>query len=186
MCYSNKIEYEIIPTDSYQIIRNCAKCGCKMTYINTNNFRINANGNLVDVWLIYQCEKCKHTYNLTVYERIKPSVIKKEYDRFLANDTGLAKEYGNNKELFQKNKAEIDLEKIEYTISPRGPSGCETANCIIIHNPYEIKIRGDRVLAEVLSMTRKQIKQLIKEGKIAGGKNYLGKYTEIIRKGWEE
>jgi hypothetical protein len=92
----------------YKILRKCGKCGCKKNYINTKRFRVNANGNRVDIWLIYQCEKCKHTYNLPIYERIRPSAIEKdEYERFLANDEELAEIYGKDKSIFAKNKAEI-------------------------------------------------------------------------------
>lgn len=81
MSYCKKI-YKIPPKTSYKIIRNCAGCGEKSDYINTERFRVNANGNKIDVWLIYQCEKCKYTYNLTVYERINPKLIKEKYEKF--------------------------------------------------------------------------------------------------------
>ena len=56
----------------------------KMHYRNTNKFRINANGNKLDVWLIYHCTECKHTLNIAIYERKKVSSIpKEEYQCFL-------------------------------------------------------------------------------------------------------
>lgn len=180
MSYLSKMEYAIIPDGSYKVIRNCGKCGCKSTYVNTNNFRINANGNRVDVWLIYQCQKCKHTYNLTIYERIRPADIKKEYDRFLKNDLALAVEYGNKKELFTKNKAEIDRESITYHLTTADSKKLERAEAIHIYNPYEIKLRVDKILSEILSLNRKQIKQLIEDGKIKVANTYLARNTEII------
>lgn len=110
MSYLQTKEYQIIITDSYRVVRNCGKCGCKTEYHNTNRFRVNANGNSLDVWLIYQCSKCKHTYNLTVYERVRPNRIpRKEYEGFLSNDYELAFAYGTNKEFFRKNKAVIKV-----------------------------------------------------------------------------
>ena len=88
-----------------------------MNYVNTGRFRVNANGRRIDVWLIYQCEKCKHTLNLSIYERVNPEMIPgDEYKKFLANDEGCALEYGTNYPLFAKNKAQICDEKIEYLI----------------------------------------------------------------------
>lgn len=108
MSYCNKMKYGTEPKTSFQIRRKCGKCGKKQIFINTCRFRVNANGNKVDVWLIYQCSKCKHTCNLTIYERRKPGKIPAdEYKRFLENDEELALFYGINKEFFLRNKAEI-------------------------------------------------------------------------------
>ena len=69
---------------------------------------MNANGNKVDVWLIYRCKKCKHSWNLTIYERTKPSRIdREEYELFLENDSLLAEKYGNNIEFLKNNNAEL-------------------------------------------------------------------------------
>ena len=115
MSYLKKIEYEIILKDSFGVARNCPKCGRKTHYITTKKFRINANGNKLDVWLIYQCAECKHTLNLDIYRRQKVSSIsKEEYQCFLDNKEQLAEMYGKNIRLFQRNKAEIDYEKLYY------------------------------------------------------------------------
>ena len=194
MDYCKTIEYRIIPMEACKIIRNCSGCGKKEKFLSTGNFRVNANGNQIDVWLIYQCEKCKHTYNLTIYERTRPSKIPKElYLKFLSNNTETALEYGVSKEVFGKNKAQADWDEIEYTIEPVEKSrqvshneadreagiagkrnnvqiylwkkdGCEEK--LIIHNPYGIPVRMDKILSEILQLSRTQIKKLIKEERI--------------------
>lgn len=187
MSYTMNKEYEIVPEGSYKVIRNCAKCGGKSYFINTNSFRVNANGNRLDVWLIYQCEKCKHTLNITIYERIKTSEIPKEkYLGFLRNDTTLAMEYGLKKELFQKNRIEICLDDISYQITSSETHSLDYASCIMIRNPYEMKLRTDRVLSEILHETRSRIKTLEKEAKLCELPKYLSQNTEIIYKGREE
>lgn len=51
--------------------------------------------------LFINVKKCRHTYNLTIYERVKMSCInKQEYDKFIRNDFNLAFEYGTRKEIF--------------------------------------------------------------------------------------
>lgn len=80
----------------------------KMHFVNTGRFRVNANGNKVDIWLIYQCARCKHSLNLTVYERRKPNRIpQEEYRRFLENDEDLALQYGNDKAFLKRNRVEF-------------------------------------------------------------------------------
>ena len=117
MSYLRKIEYEIVLKDSFLIIRNCPKCGRKSHYINTKKFRVNANGNKLDIWLIYQCAECKHTLNLAIYERKKASSItKEEYQCFLDNDEQLAERYGKDMQLFRTNKADIDFDRLHYGV----------------------------------------------------------------------
>ncbi len=95
MRYSNEKEY--------QVIHKCGHCGKKMVFITTRRFRVNANKNKLDVWLIYQCKKCKHTLNIPIYERVSPQKIPKElYERFLENDEELAIRYGCDTALFKR------------------------------------------------------------------------------------
>lgn len=172
MGYLKKIEYEMILKDSFLVIRSCPKCGRKTYFKNTKKFRVNANGNKLDVWLIYQCEECKHTLNLAIYERQKVSCIpKEEYQRFQENNEQLAETYGKAMQLFRKNKADIDLEKINYEFVKVNEI-VEHVNfadqiVITINNPYQLKIRPEKQIAEALGLSRSRVKNLLKEGGIA-------------------
>lgn len=91
-----------------KVFYKCSGCGKKMQFVNSGRFRVNANGNCVDVWLIYRCIKCKHSLNLTIYERRKPNRIPQgEYQMFLQNDEGLAESYGNDKAFLKRNRVEF-------------------------------------------------------------------------------
>ena len=80
----------------------------KQEFVNSGRFRVNANGNRIDVWLIYRCAKCKHSWNLTIYERKKPGKIPaEEYELFLENDEELALKYGNDMGFLKRNNAEF-------------------------------------------------------------------------------
>ncbi len=90
------------------VYHRCGGCGKKQIFINTGKFRVNANGKRVDVWLIYRCIKCKHSWNLTVYDRKNPAKIPPyEYELFMENDSELAYRYGNNIEFLKRNNAEF-------------------------------------------------------------------------------
>ena len=176
MSYLKKIEYEIVPKECFKVTRNCSGCGTKTRYINTKRFRVNANGNKLDVWLIYQCEKCKHTFNLTIYERQKASSVpKEEYSRFLSNDEELADEYGRSFPFFKRNKAEVDTGEVEYEfVKLRETSDGEAVmgdasrqqGIIDIHNPYGLKLRTEKQIAEVLGISRSNVSKLLKEERI--------------------
>lgn len=91
-----------------KVYHRCGRCGKKQEFINSGKFRVNANGNRIDVWLIYRCKKCKHSWNLTIYERRKPSKISsEEYKLFMENDFELANQYGNDIEFLKRNNAEL-------------------------------------------------------------------------------
>lgn len=172
------MRYVIQPTNSYQVIRNCPKCGHKTQYINTNCFRINANGNQIDIWLIYQCQHCKHTYNLTIYQRVTPSSIpKEEYERFLRNDSSLALAYGLKKELFVRNKAIIDVTNMDYSMIQNAEDSLEHEICI--YNPWELKLRVDILLSKILQLSRSQIKELSSTGALSYNQTYVGRKLEV-------
>jgi len=171
MCYFEKTEYRIRPVSGYKILRFCPGCGGRSVYGSTGNFRVNANGRQVDVWLIYQCGKCRHTFNLTIYERRKNTDIPAaEYQRFLDNDTQLAEEYGREIALFQKNRAEIDHKSITYELirlrHPTVGSICAHPIRIAIQNPYSLKIRPEKLAAEILGRSASQVKKEIAKGTI--------------------
>lgn len=170
MSYQNCQVWTIKPKDSFHIIRNCPKCSCKSKYVNTFNFRINANGKAVDIWIIYQCEKCKSTLNIDIFERIHPNKISvSEYKKFLSNDKDLALYYGLNKMLFKNNKVEIDSEEIAYEILERMINTDikhPKEQHIIIENPYQLRLRLDKVIAEQFNISRIKVKKMIEQGNI--------------------
>ena len=101
-------EIKVSYLNTIKVWHRCSGCGKKKIFVNTGKFRVNANGNRVDVWLIYQCEKCKHTLNLTVYERKRPGQLSaEEYQLLMDNDEGLAISCGNDRGFLKRNKMEI-------------------------------------------------------------------------------
>lgn len=181
MSYYNK-EFILRPKEAYRLIKNCQGCGCKSSFVNTGNYRVNANGNRVDVWLIYQCEECKHTYNLTIHERIRPSeVASLDYERYLANDRELALQHGMDKNILARNKVEIDWDNISYELEFLREETKQTSG-ILIQNPYNLKIRIDKILSELLPMNRSKIKKLMKQEAIEVVTDQTQRTIEVILK----
>ncbi len=48
-----------------------------------------------------------------------------------------------------------------------------------IYNPYELKLRTDKVVAEILGLSRSEMKAYIKSGQIQLEKRYIGKKITI-------
>ena len=138
----------------------------KSYFRNSGKFRLNANGNKLDVWLIYQCEKCKHTFNLTIYERKKPSSIPpEEYKGFINNDEKLAKAYGTNLHVFKQNHAEVNIQNMNYQFlklhQEIGQDSCDDQIMILIHNPCCLKIRPEKQISQVLGVSASYAKKLL-------------------------
>ncbi len=170
MSYLNIYEWEIVPRNLPKVKRNCPKCNGKSSYINCGKFRVNANKNNVDIWMIYQCEKCKSTWNMTIYERTNPAAInKEEYEKFLSNDSELIKHYAYNLGLYSKNKAEVTLDNIEYgLVIKKLEKNYTKENELIIKITcrYPIEVRLDRLISEKLGFSRSRIKNMSKKGLI--------------------
>lgn len=169
MSYFNKYKWELVPMNLPVIKRGCPKCKEKSNFINTERFRINANKSSIDVWLIFQCEKCKSTLNMSLYERINPRDINKdEYEKLLANDRELIKLYGFNMSMYSKNKVEVDISNISYeinkTILEKNIKG--NGNNIILTSKFPLEIRMDKFLSDNLKIPRNKVKSLIENGDI--------------------
>lgn len=191
MCEIQKREYQIVPKQPFRIRHSCAGCGQKMSYCSTGNFRVNANKNLLDVWLIYQCPKCRHTYNLPIYERVKTSQIESEtYQRFLQNDADTAFRCGLDKRFFDRSRVEIDWTCVSYELvacgkpgdaSEKGEADAQNRVRLTIYNPFGLKVRAEKVAAELLQMTGSRVKRMIRDGKMEIQKGDAGKLEIMVR-----
>lgn len=178
MSYLKGETWTLTPVSPYKIIRNCPKCGTRFLFQSTGNFRINANKKCVDIWLIYQCEKCRFTYNLTIFERVSPKKLPEgSYKKFQENNSALALEIGTAKEIFEKNRAVVKEESISYIVTKENTEipvslqdSEENSRIIRIQNPNGLKIRADKFLAEQLSISRSKVKHLIADGLLLGSK----------------
>lgn len=109
--------WEIKPLNTPFIKKKCSKCNGTALFYCSNNFRINANKKYLDVWLIYRCENCDTTYNLTILSRTNPQQINKDlYNRFMSNDEQLAHTYAFDAQIMADNKVVVDYTHIEYNI----------------------------------------------------------------------
>lgn len=91
MTRKHRIKWLVVPKELPAVLRRCPKCGKKTEYENNGKFRVNANGSLLDIWLIYRCESCETSWNMAVYERIAAKDLDSgKYMGFLSNDAALA------------------------------------------------------------------------------------------------
>ena len=165
--------WEIIPLNQPSVLRYCPKCGNSSEYESSDCFRVNANQNLIDVWLIYQCKRCKNTWNMEIISRTNASTIEKElYMKFLKNDKELAKQFAFDLSIHIKNKTVLCYEGVTYEISGQRFSLLEVNTPIEIKliTEFPVELRLDKVISRQLGISREQVKKLVKEGKILTAK----------------
>lgn len=163
----NTYIWRIVPLNLPSVIRNCPKCGNNHDYECSQNFRVNANQNLIDVWMIYQCKKCKSTWNMEILSRVNPNQISKDlYRKFLDNDKDLARQYAFDVSTHHKNKSFLSYNSLTYDIisdTPTLPTLTDELRLIIMCE-YPIDIRLDKILSQMLSVSRERIRTLYKDG----------------------
>lgn len=160
MSYEQRVTWTVVPNTVPTVIKNCPKCGGKAVYKNSGKFRVNANKSYIDIWLIYFCEHCKSTWNMTIYERCHPKALNQElYQRFMANDEELAKEIGFDISHHNRNKVQLNLEQVQYDIEGEDLELLSGKKYHIeINCPYPIGTRMDKILSEKLEVSRSKVK----------------------------
>lgn len=165
-CYQ-KVEWTIKPKSEPKVIRNCPKCGEKSHYINSNKFRVNANGRNLDVWLIYNCSKCKSKWNLSIHERINPKGIDPEkYERYIKNDKELSQHIGSDPAIHKKNNSELFFDSTEFDImESKSINDLPTGHLkeITIRCPSSLNLRLDKLLADYMGISRSKLSKTLSD-----------------------
>lgn len=169
--------WAIKPTNSPSIIRTCSKCGNGSRFLCSGNFRINANGRNIDVWLIYKCSQCETTWNMKILSRVKPQQIQPQfYQAFLRNDMDTAQKYAFDTQTLAQNNAVVCYDDVQYKIEKTTCVGdCD----LTILSSFDLSLRLDKLLSDELALSRTRVKALIENGDIKGVSMTLTAKTKI-------
>lgn len=165
MNYTDNV-YSLKSLKCYEVIHNCSGCNQIQNFVNTGCFRVNANGNKLDAWLIYQCKKCKHTLNIPIFERIDKNKIDSVlYQKMIDNNNALANFYGTDCGFLKSNGFEIDKNSVEFALFDPNNNIVEldisSKEIIVIKNISGIKIKPEKLLSLVFNISRNHTKNLI-------------------------
>lgn len=164
-----KYLWEILPLSSPVVLKNCPKCGNRSAYQCSGNFRVNANQNHIDVWLIYLCQNCKSTWNMEILSRKDRKTINRElYQKFLSNDPELAREYAFDISIHKRDKSTLDYGGLLYDISGDNFSLLELKEAVELEIicKYAVDLRLDLLLSRKLQVSREYMKRIIEQNKI--------------------
>jgi hypothetical protein len=147
----------------------CARCDTRRAFASSGRFRLNANGKRLDAWLVYRCTVCDQTWNRTVFERrarntVDPALL----DALQRNDPELAR------------KTALDVTGIKHwrrgdgdetvtiarSFAAPPPEDADRLVIIMLMPALMQGIRGDRVLALGLGLSRSAVGKLVRTGHI--------------------
>ena len=137
---------------------HCPTCRQTERFACSERFRANANGKLVDVWLIYRCTRCDQTKNITVVERRPVTRIDRALlDAAMDNDAATARRLSRDVGLLKRAGAR-PAGPDEWRLDGTGAS---------LHFPEPLLVRLDAVAAAALDVPRKRVADLLQvEGRL--------------------
>ena len=130
----------------------------------SQRFRMNSNGKVADIWLIYRCARCSATKNLTVVERTP--VRKVQPALFAAATT-------NDPVVARAMARDVSLIKAAAALVARG-DGYDLTPAVVVsppavvelHFPEPLLVRLDEVLAGAAGITRACVQRLVGGGRL--------------------
>ena len=168
-----RVQWTIIPRSAPQPWLNCNRCRGTTRFRTSGKIRVNANGKLVDAWLIYKCRSCDNTWNRPVLERRHVSTIDPQLLSSLqANDPDLSRRLAFEK-VGRKLKVEhfddATVRKEVVSASVRPPRRLEIV-CVV---PEMTGLRVDRLLSTELRLSRSRIQNMQDAGHLAASPDGL-------------
>lgn len=148
------------------ILRPCP--GCSGTrHLPSGKFRINANGKLLDVWLLLLCAACDRTSKVTVHERVHVQSL--DPARLVAyenNDPAVLRELALSASLAAKNGYRLDwadtweLKTDTPFYTPDDPAPLR----VLVSFELPAPIRVERLVMLGLGLSRAEVRRLVAHG----------------------
>ncbi|MBO4207415.1 DUF1062 domain-containing protein [Micromonospora echinofusca] len=136
----------------------CVDCRSASATTGDGRFRVNANGNLLDVWLLVRCVSCDRTSKLTVRERAPVgSVEPAELDGYHANDPELVASRLLDPLLARRHRFTLDWRgawQLDTASEGHGPVWPARVR-VAFEDP--VPVRPERLIAHGLGLSRSEV-----------------------------
>jgi hypothetical protein len=168
-------QWLVYPTRLPLIQRRCLRCASAQ-YRAHGRFRVNANGKLLDVWLLAQCVGCGETLKLTVLERVHVRAIDRStLIRFHDNDLELAAKLLKDPGLLRRNGVTLDWDGAwalqKTTVDVSEAEVIDTS----VRFAQRIPIRLTTLLSVGLEVSRSEVRRLVANGNLSSTHRLTGK-----------
>jgi len=140
------IVWRVVPREIPTWAMRCVECR-ESALESTGQFRVNSNGSIHDVWLIYECPACGHRRNRSVHRRVRETA-RLSLDPYRQNDPRVGALWA-----FALSRGE----SVPYRIDRPTLVG-PALLAIRIDQPFPCGVRWDVFLAHELGDSRRQIR----------------------------
>jgi hypothetical protein len=152
------------------IVKACVSCRSTRHHP-TGKFRVNANGKLLDVWMLICCEQCDRTSKIPVHERIHVQALKHERllmfenndpttVRHLTMDATLAGKAAHQLDWSGTWELETDMPFYELEREDAAPLK------VVIRFELPAPIRVEKLLTAGFGMSRSAVRGMVDSGRI--------------------
>ncbi|WP_240506317.1 DUF1062 domain-containing protein [Thermoactinospora rubra] len=142
----------------------CLECGSAVATAEEGKFRVNANGKLLDVWLLVHCVSCGHTSKIAVRERVPVrSVAPDRLHAFETNDPALVAQTLLDPLVARRNRFALDWTgawRLHTPPDPPADTGWPFRVEVGFHDP--VPVRPERLIAHGLGISRGDVRHRIK------------------------
>lgn len=166
MSFKNLFTYEIIAQETPYIKRNCSKCKTNTEFYCSEKFRVNANQKIVDIWLIYNCIHCEGTWNYPVLSRVNINKIDSMLiQKFMNNDKETIWYYAFQINKLRKRCNDVNTD-IRYELRKEKLDSLFNEVTIKLCYKYDFGLRIDKLIAEILGISRSKVNKMSQNGTI--------------------
>ena len=150
------------------ILRPCPDCS-GTRHRPSGKIRMNANGKLLDVWLLLLCAACDRTSKVSVHERVHVQSL--DPGRLVAyenNDPAVVRELAASASLAAKNGYRLDWTgtwELE-TDTPFYTSDDSEPFRVLISFELPVPIRVERLVMLGLGLSRAEVRRMVADGRI--------------------
>ncbi|MFG1948329.1 DUF1062 domain-containing protein [Nonomuraea sp. NPDC048826] len=140
------------------LVLRCVDCPSGHATVGDGRFRVNANGKLLDVWLLADCVSCGRTSKLTVHDRVPVrSLPARLLDGYTANSAVLAAEVL----LDRRHGFALDWDgRWELHAPPVPDDPWPVKITVVFEDP--VPVRPERLIAHGLGISRAEVARRVK------------------------
>ncbi|MBW4722372.1 DUF1062 domain-containing protein [Saccharothrix obliqua] len=144
------------------VVKPCLNCSGTRHHP-SGKFRVNANGKLLDVWLLMSCATCDRTWKTPVHERVhvqslEPALLV----AYEANDPAAVRALTMSPSLAAKNGYRLDWTGTwDLVVSTARPS-----RTVLITFELPAPIRVERLLTLGLGISRGEVRRMVADGRL--------------------